>query len=360
MHEASSMPRLVRRADPSRALEIAAPLLAVLLTLVVAAILFAALGKNPLQAFAVMFWRPVQDLYGLSELGVKVTPLILCAVGLAIGFRAAVWNIGAEGQIVVGAIAAGYAALQFGEDASGPLPWVLPLVAGAAGGMAWAAIPALLKTRFNANEILVSLMLVYVGGFLLQYAVRGPLKDPAGFGFPQSPMFADATRLPILLATTRLHVGFVLALLAALLAWLFVARSYQGFVFRLSGEAPAAAAYAGFSRSAVVWGSFLISGGLAGLAGAAEVTGPIGQLQPSISPGYGFAAIIVAFLGRLHPIGIVAAALLMGLFYLGGEIAQMELQLPIAITGVFQGLLLFFLLGAETFVRWRIELKGRG
>ncbi|WP_027135742.1 ABC transporter permease [Geminicoccus roseus] len=350
------MLRLTRRTNPSRTLEIAAPLLAVALTLVVAALLFVALGKNPVQAFAAMFWRPVQDLYGLTELGVKVTPLILIAVGLAIGFRAAVWNIGAEGQLIVGAIAASAVALQFGEDASGPLPWALPLLAGTVGGMAWGAIPAFLRTRFNANEILVSLMLVYVGGFLLQYLVRGPMRDPMSFGFPQSPMFADPTRLPILVETTRLHLGFALALLAAVLAWIFVTRSYQGFVFRLSGEAQQAAAYAGFSRSKVIWGSFLISGGLAGLAGAAEVTGPIGQLQPSISPGYGFAAIIVAFLGRLHPIGIVAAALLMGLFYLGGEIAQLELQLPIAITGVFQGLLLFFLLGADSFVRWRLVI----
>jgi ABC-type uncharacterized transport system permease subunit len=348
------VPRLTRRTSPSRTLEITAPLVAVALTLVAAAVLFLVLGQNPGHAFAAMFWRPIQDVYGLSELGVKVAPLILCAVGLAIGFRASVWNIGAEGQFLVGAIAASFAALQFGEDAAGPLPWILPLLAGALGGMVWGAIPALLKTRFNANEILVSLMLVYVGGFLLQYLVRGPMRDPMSFGFPQSPMFTDPTRLPILVESTRLHVGFALALLAAVLAWLFVTRSYQGFVFRLSGEAPEAATYAGFSRARVIWGSFLISGGLAGLAGAAEVTGPIGQLQPAISPGYGFAAIIVAFLGRLHPIGIVAAALLMGLFYLGGEIAQLELQLPIAITGVFQGLLLFFLLGADSFVRWRL------
>ncbi|WP_191060518.1 ABC transporter permease [Geminicoccus harenae] len=352
------MLRLTRRTNPSRSLEILAPLVAVALTLVVAAILFVALGKNPADAFAAMFWRPVQDLYGWSELGVKVAPLILCAVGLAIGFRASVWNIGAEGQIVVGAIAASWVALATGEGGFGLPGWLLPLLAGALGGMVWGAIPALLRTKANANEILVSLMLVYVGGFLLQYVVRGPMRDPMSFGFPQSPMFPDPARLPILLDTTRLHLGFALALLAALVAWLFVARSYQGFVFRLSGEAPAAAAYAGFSRAKVIWGSFLISGGLAGLAGAAEVLGPIGQLQPAVSPGYGFAAIIVAFLGRLHPIGIIAAALLMGLFYLGGEIAQMELQLPIAITGVFQGLLLFFLLGADTFVRWRLVLGG--
>lgn len=350
------MLRLTKRTKPSRTLAIAAPLVAVALTLVVAALLFLALGKSPAHAFAAMFWRPIQDIYGLTELGVKVTPLILIAVGLAIGFRASVWNIGAEGQFVIGAIAAGAAALLFGEESAGPLPWLLPLVIGTAAGMAWGAIPALLKTRFNANEILVSLMLVYVGGFVLQYMVHGPMKDPMSFGFPQSPMFADPARLPILLDPTRLHLGFALSLATALLAWIFVARSYQGFVFRLSGEAQDAAAYAGFSRSKVIWGSFLISGGLAGLAGAAEVTGPIGQLQPAISPGYGFAAIIVAFLGRLHPIGIVAAALLMGLFYVGGEIAQMELQLPIAITGMFQGLLLFFLLGADIFVRWRLVI----
>ncbi|HWL69645.1 MAG TPA: ABC transporter permease, partial [Geminicoccus sp.] len=274
------MLRLTRRTNPSRSLEILAPLVAVALTLVVAAILFVALGKNPADAFAAMFWRPVQDLYGWSELGVKVAPLILCAVGLAIGFRASVWNIGAEGQIVVGAIAASWVALAIGDGGFGLPGWLLPLLAGALGGMVWGAIPALLRTRANANEILVSLMLVYVGGFLLQYVVRGPMRDPMSFGFPQSPMFPDAARLPILLDTTRLHLGFALAILAALVAWLFVARSYQGFVFRLSGEAPAAAAYAGFSRAKVIWGSFLISGGLAGLAGAAEVLGPIGQLQP--------------------------------------------------------------------------------
>ena len=348
------MLRLTRRERPSRLLAITAPLIAVLLTLVVAAIIFLLLGKNPAEAFYAMFWRPVQDLYGLTELGVKATPLILCAVGLAVGFRASVWNIGAEGQLTVGAVAASGVALLYGDDATGWLPMALCLSAGILGGMAWGAIPALLRTRFNANEILVSLMLAYVGIQVLDYVVHGPWKDPMSFGFPQSRTFPDATRLPILLDGTRLHLGLLLAIAAALFAWVFVMRSYRGFVFRVSGEAEAAAAYAGFSRAKVIWGSFLIGGGLAGLAGAVEVLGPIGQLQPQISPGYGFAAIIVAFLGRLHPIGILAAAALMGLLYLGGETAQLDLQLPIAITAVFQGLLLFFLLGADTFVRWRL------
>ena len=275
------------------------------------------------------FIAPIADLYGFGELLVKATPLVLCGIGLAIGFRANVWNIGAEGQLTLGAITGGGMALLFFEQDSF---WVLPtmLVAGVLGGMAWAAIPAWLKTRFNANEILVSLMLTYVATLLLSYLIHGPWRDPGGYNFPESRLFHDAAIIPVLIEGTRVHVGTLLTLLIVIAAWLMMSRTLIGFQIRVVGESPPAGRYAGFSERAMIWGCLLCGGGLAGLAGVIEVSGPIGQLMPSISPGYGFTAIIVAFLGRLHPIGVLFAGLLMALSFLGGETAQIELGLPSA------------------------------
>jgi ABC-type uncharacterized transport system permease subunit len=346
---------LVPRGAPSRLWTWASPALALLLTVACGMLLFAMLGKSPWQAVSMFFVEPLSTRRGVAEVLLKATPLALCAIGLALCFRANVWNIGAEGQLIAGSIAAAAVALA-GAGSGG---WIALAALGAAalGGMAWASLTAWLRDRFNANEILVSLMLVYVAQLLLSYVVHGPLKDPAGYGFPQSPLFDAAARLPILVEGTRLHVGFLLALAAAGAAWLVLARSVIGFQLRVAGLAPRAARYAGFSSRRVLWTVLLASGGLAGAAGGAEVMGPIGQLTPSVSPGYGFAAIIVAFVGRLHPVGVVVAAVLMALFYIGGELAQSRLGLPSALTGVYQGLLLLFLLGADTLVvnrlRWR-------
>ncbi|MGQ0502778.1 MAG: ABC transporter permease [Panacagrimonas sp.] len=350
------MLRLEKRAEPSSAMRLAAPLLAAVLMLVTGMVIFLVLGKDPVNAFRVFFVKPLASVYGLGELLLKTTPLLLCALGLAIGFRANVWNIGAEGQLTVGAIAGAGVALAFGETESS---WVLPamLLAGIAGGMAWAAIPAFLRTRFNTSEILVSLMLVYIAQLLLAFLVHGPWRDPQGFNFPQSRTFNDWEILPLLWEGTRTHLGFVLALLLAGVSWFFTSKTFAGYRMQVAGLAPAAAAYAGFSERRNIWLALLISGGAAGLAGIGEVAGPIGQLQPQVSPGYGFAAIIVAFVGRLHPGGIVLASLLMSLLYLGGEQAQMELALPSAVTGLFQGLLLFYLLGADLFVNFRLRRR---
>jgi general nucleoside transport system permease protein len=349
--------RLEVRPEPSRVMGWASPLVAVAATLVIGFVLFSALGRNPVQAFFVFFLKPVSTLYGVGELLLKASPLMLCAVGLAVGYRANVWNIGAEGQLTLGAICGGGVALAF-QDTGGA--WVLPLmiVAGAAGGMAWAAIPAWLKTRFNANEILTSLMLVYVATLWLSLLVHGPWRDPEGFNFPQSTMFNAQALLPIILPDTRLNVGFPIALVAIGVCWLFTARSLRGFQMRVAGLAPAAANYAGISAGRTVWLGMLIGGCTAGLAGVCEVAGPIGQLLPSVSPGYGFAAIIVAFVGRLHPFGILLASLLMSLLYLGGESAQIELALPSAVTGLFQGTLLFFLLAADVLINFRVRVTG--
>ena len=350
--------RLEPRGAASRAMAWATPPAAVLATLIAGSILFAGLGFDPLEALYAFFVAPLTTSYGVGELAVKAAPLIICAVGLAIGFRANVWNIGAEGQLTIGAICGGGVALAL-PDAGW---WVLPVmvVAAVAGGGAWAAIPAFLKTRFNANEILTSLMLSYVGVLVLSYLVHGPWRDPAGFNFPESAAFSDSATLPVLLEGTRLHAGVALALVVALGGWLLVGRSFLGFQITVGGLAPAAAAYAGFDARRLVWITLLIGGGLAGLAGLGEVAGPIGQLRPTVSPGYGFTAIIVAFLGRLHPLGIVPAGLLVALSYIGGETVQIELGMPVAVAGVFQGMLLFFLLASDVLVRYRVRLGRPG
>ncbi|SCA56176.1 putative permease from ABC transporter [Candidatus Terasakiella magnetica] len=349
------MIRIEPRLHPSKTMVYGAPILAVGLTLIAGALLFGFLGYDPLKSLYLFFIVPISDNYGLTELLLKATPLTLCAVGLAVGFRGNVWNIGAEGQLTMGAIAAGAVAVSNHESTSSWL-LVVMIFAGILGGMAWAAIPAFLKTRFHANEILTSLMLTYVAALFLGYVVNGPLRNPEGFNFPESRMFPDVGLLPLLVDESRLHIGALIALFVVVLGWVIMTRTLIGFQVKVVGLTPLAAHYAGFSPKKVVWMSLLIGGGLAGLAGMFEVAGPIGQLQPVISPGYGFTAIIVAFLGRLHPIGILCAALLVALSYLGGETVQMELSLPLAVTGVFQGMLLFFLLACDVLINYRFVL----
>ena len=352
------MLELEARAEPSRLMSFLSPLLAVVLMLAGGVLVFSVLGKDPVEGFRIFFLNPVKDLYGVSELLLKATPLMLCAVGLAIGFRANVWNIGAEGQFMLGAVAATGVALYFEGSESGLL---LPamIVAGALGGAAWAAIPALLRTRFNANEILVSLMLVYVAQLFVSWLVFGPWKDPDGFNFPQTKMFGDAALMPVLLEGTRLHLGFALAIAVLVAGYAFMNRSYAGFRMRVAGEAPDAARYAGFSATRMIWVGLLLGGAAAGLAGMCEVAGPMGQLTDKVGSGYGFAAIIVAFVGRLNAFGILLASLLMALLYIGGEQAQQYLNLPSSISMVFQGMLLFFLLGSDVFIHYRLRLRRR-
>jgi general nucleoside transport system permease protein len=352
------MLRLEPRLAPSRAMVWATPFLALVLSLISGALLFAAIGKDPARALALIFIAPLSSLRGLAELTVKATPLILIATGLAIGFRAGVWNIGAEGQFAMGAAAGGSVAL-YAYPGGGPLLLPLMALAGIAGGIAWAAIPALLKIRFKTNEILVSLMLVYVGVLLLSVLVHGPLRDPQSFNFPESRLFQPAALLPTLLSGTRAHVGFLVALLVVAAAYVLVAHHIVGFQIKVLGEAPAAARFAGYSEPRLTWFCFAVSGGLAGLAGLFEAAGPVGQLVPGLPTGYGFTAIIVAFLGRLHPLGILAAGLLLGLTYIGGETAQVAMSLPSATTSVFQGLLLFYLLAVDILITHRVVVGRR-
>ena len=346
--------RLEPRGEAARWLVYATPALAVALTILSGLLLFGLMGRDPVQAVTTFFITPISTAYGLSELFVKATPIVLCAVGLALGFRANVWNIGAEGQLTLGAIAGGGLALWF-HDVQSVLLLPAMMLAGVLGGMAWAAIPAWLKTRFDTNEILTSLMLTYVATLALSALVHGPWRDPEGYNFPESRLFHEAAVLPVIWEGTRLHLGALVALAVVAAAWVLLARTLIGFQIKVIGGAPKAAGFAGFSRKAMIWLTLLAAGGLAGLAGLFEVSGPIGQLMPTVSPGYGFTAIIVAFLGRLHPLGILLAGLIVALSYLGGETVQIELGLPQAVTGVFQGLLLFFLLASDVLIRYRVR-----
>jgi len=353
--------KLEPRPQASKFWSYGSPLLALVITVLIGVALFIALGKDPVKGLQVFFWEPVKSPYALGELMVKATPLLIIALGLAVCFRSNVWNIGAEGQFVIGALAGGWVAMQAGPH----LAWmgrgivVAILLAGVLGGMAWAAVVALLRDRFNANEILVSLMLVYVASLLLNYLVYGPWKDPQGYNFPQSITFLPVTKIPRLVDGLRAHIGTLIALAAVGAFWIFLFRTYRGFALQVGGLAPLAARYAGFSSRSALWTALLLSGGMAGLAGALEAAGPLGQLTPYVPVGYGFAAIIVAYVGRLHPVGIVLAGILMSMFYIGGELAQSRMALPKSITGVFQGLLLFTLLACDTLIHYRLRWQRR-
>ena len=348
------MLKLEARPQPSQAMVIASPLIALAITVLLGVLLFVALGKDPLRGLQMFFVEPIRSGYAWSEIAIKATPLALIALGLSICYRSNVWNIGAEGQFILGAIFAGGVAMLAGPQSS---RWIVVaiLAAGALGGMVWAGIVALLRDRFNASEILVSLMLVYVAELVLGWLVYGPWKDPNGYNFPQTVSFDAVTRIPKLIEGSRANIGVLISLVAVALSWMLLFRTYAGFQLQVGGLAPAAARYAGFSSRRMLWLALLLSGGLAGLAGGLEAAGPLGQLTPHVPAGYGFAAIIVAFVGRLHPVGVVFSAILMSMFFIGGELAQSRLGLPKSITGVFQGLLLFALLACDTLIHYRVR-----
>ncbi len=350
------MIQLQPRLNSSYKVILLAPLLALCLTVISSIVIFMMIGANPFKVLYALFIEPLRYGYTLSDLIVKASPLTLIALGLSIGFRAGVWNIGAEGQYVIGALAGGAVGLAFYEVQG---IWLLPLMtlAGIAGGMAWAAIPAFLRTKLNVNEILVSLMLTYVAILLLSVMVHGPLRSPEGLNFPESRLFHDSATLPLLISETRIHIGILISLIIAFVLWHFMKNHLLGFRINITGDAPKASHFAGFNAKYTVWGSLLLSGGLAGLAGLFEATSTFGQLTPNFPVGYGFTAIIVAFLGRLHPIGIIFASLLIALTYIGGENAQISLNLPSAVTRVFQGMLLFYFLACDIVVRYEITWK---
>src|SRR6056297_2620618 len=355
------MLRMEKRPQPSRIWTWASPPLAVVVTMIAGGALFAALGKDPGEAIATIFWNPLFGefaFYYRPQLLIKAAPLVLIAIGLSLGFRAGVWNIGAEGQYIVGALTGAAVGLAF-YPLESRIVFPLMILAGALGGWAWAMIPALLRVRFGTNEILVSLMLVYVAEQLLAAMALGPMRNPEGRGFPGSRNLRDypSAHNAEIFADTGLHWGVVAALIAVIFAYILLARHLLGFHIKLAGQAPRAARFAGVNPARLTLICLGLSGALAGLAGMFEVAGPAGQISIDFNVGYGFTAIIVAFLGRLHPVGIALAGLLMALTYIGGEIAELNLSLHAAAIQMFQGMLLFFLLPVDVLTNYRVRLR---
>src|SRR5580698_2824683 len=347
---------LEKRAERSTTIALVSPLIAIGLTLVTMSILFAILGKNPISALGVYFIDPLTDGYSLQEIAVKATPLVMIAIGLSLCYLANVWNIGAEGQFLIGAVAGSWLAVKTqGTDAG---YWVLPamLLLGAAAGALYALIPAICKVRFGASEILTSLMLVYVAYYGMDYLVRGPWRDPHGLNFPTTAPFDPVETMPALIEGSRLHAGTLIVLVVVMIVAVMLGRTIMGFEIKLIGAAPKAARFSGFNADQLVVLTFAVSGALAGLAGIIEVAGPIGYLQPDISPGYGFTAIIVAFLGRLNPVGILIAGLFLALTFIGGENAEIIMKVPLDLTKVFQGILLFYVLACDSLIVYRIRI----
>ena len=358
------MIRLEKRPTPSRFWTAATPVLAVIATMIAGGLMFAALGTDPLAAIRTIFWDPLFNdqfaAYSRPQLLVKAGPLILIAIGLSLGFRAGVWNIGAEGQYIVGAICGAAVGLAF-YPADLWVIFPLMVVAGTLGGMVWALIPGILRTRFNTSEILVSLLMVYIAQAMLASMALGLLRNPDGGGFPGSRNLAQypaAANLE-LIPGTGMHWGVVAAFVAVIAAFVLLQRHILGFDIKLAGQAPRAARFAGVSPTALVLVCMGLSGALAGMAGLFEVAGPSGKISIDFASGYGFTAIIVAFLGRLNPIGILLAGLLMALTYIGGELAQFMMNLPKASIQAFQGMLLFFLLAFDLSSNYRLRLAKR-
>lgn len=350
---------LERRPNVSKLYSILSPFIALGLTLVAGGIMFMMFGQNPFSALYSFFIEPLTEIWSLHELAIKAAPLILIAVGLSVCYRSNNWNIGAEGQFIMGAIAGSILPVVFYEWQS---PLVLPLMIlmGMLGGALYAGIPAFLKAHLNTNEILTSLMLVYVAQLFLDWLVRGPWRNPGGMNFPETRTFDPVAVLPEMMASGRAHWGFGFAIIAAVLVWFMMRYTLKGFEIKVLGQSERAGRFAGFSSRKMIWFSMLLSGALAGLAGIAEVSGAIQQLRPVISPGYGFTAIIVAFLGRLNPLGIVVSGLVLALTYLGGEAVQVSMQISDKPIRVFQGLLLFFVLSCDTLILYKVRIVGPG
>ena len=340
---------------------IIAPILSIVFTIFFGLLIFAFLGYNPLETLYQIFVSPFSRIDRISDILVKACPLIIIGTGLMLCFKSNVWNIGAEGQFIMGALLAGFIALSF-PNIETKFFLLITILAGFVGGALWAFIPAILKTKLNVNEILVSLMLVYVAMLFIDFIVRGPLRDPMSFGFPLSKVYPDGAIIskvdfPFIGFLGQFHYGIFIILILCPLIWLFINKTLPGFQIKIFGSSTRASEFAGFNKNKITFYVLLVSGGLSGVAGVIEVSANMGRLQPEVSFGYGFTAIIVAFLGRLNPYGVVIAGIIIATAKLGADNAQMVLGIPKVVTGIFEGMLLFFLLAGETIQKYKISIR---
>ena len=346
--------KLEKRLAPSSAMAIATPLVSVLLALVFCAVFLVLTGRDPLEIYGAMLNGAIGSSYGLSETLVKAIPLMLCGLGVSLAFRMQLWNIGGEGQLYLGAFAATWAALSFPELS----PWLLlpiMVVASMVAGGLWALIAAVLRAKWQVNEIIITLMLNYIGSLWVSYLVHGPWRDPAGRNFPLTAPFSPSALLPTF-GDTRIHAGLLFAVVVMVLLFVVFRQSRWGYEIRVIGASEKAARYAGMNIKRNIYFVMFASGALCGLAGMAEVSGIVGRLQSSISPGYGYTAIIVAWLSRMHPFAIGAVSLLFGALQVGGYFIQ-TFGVPASVSAMLQGAILFFVAGGEIFAQYRIVIS---
>lgn len=346
--------KLEKRREPSMAMLVTTPIASVLLTMLIGIVVFDLIGIDGFKAVVDIFLSPLLLSYKWQDVAVKAAPLIIIALGLSMGNRAQVWNIGAEGQYVIGALCCAGVGIAFGQT-GGFFVVLIMIAAGVAGGGLWAAVPAWLRTKFNVNEILSSLMLTYISLQVLGYLVGGPWKDPNGRNFPATAPLADSQTLPVWPEST-VHLGVLIALILPFVFWVIMARSEFGYQVRVVGSSTTAARHGGFDSKRTIWATLIIGGAMAGLAGAFEFVGVLHKMDLGFPSGYGFTAIIVAFLGRLNPFGCLVAGIVLAVTYVGGQMAQTSVHIPNSTAGIFQAMMLFFILASDILVRYRIRL----
>ncbi len=351
--------RLEPRQKPSAWLNLTLPLAAIAATLLLCSGLIAITGADVIEAYTILFMSALDSRFNLVETVVKAAPLVLTGLAVAVAFRAKFWNIGAEGQFLFGAMAAVFVGTQEALPAWSLVP--LMIVSGMAAGGFWAAVPAFLKVRFKVDDVVTTLLLNFIVFYGMMALLDGPWKDPLS-GYPDSPDILMEAEFPILLKATRLHLGILLAALAAVAIWALMRFTTLGFAIRAVGENPRAATFAGLSVTRVILVTALISGALAGLAGVGEAAGLHFQVMAGISTGYGYTGIVIAMLARLNPLGVVPAALFFAIVITGAEAMSRSTGVPVFLSDVIQGTALMTMLIALLFTgyRLRVRLPGDG
>lgn len=346
-----------KRESVSRTVRFLVPLVSLVFALVLGAVLLLISGANPFVAYAAMARGAFGSSRAVAETLVKAIPLMLTGLSVAVAFRMLFWNIGAEGQLAMGGLAASGVALYVADGLPG---WsVLPaaILLGMLAGAVWALIPTALRAYLGVNEVITTLMMNYIAILLVSHLYHGPWRDPGGYGFPGTARFPESAWLPRIYG--RAHIGLIFAVVAAAGLWFVLQRTKWGFELRITGENPKAARYIGINIPRLMLVAMLVSGALAGLAGVCEVTGVMRRLQQGLTVGYGYTAIIVAWMAQLNPWGVLLVGFLLAALLVGGDQIQMAMGLPAAMGLVLQGALLFPMLGGMLFTEYRLRIVRR-
>ncbi|MEM3653194.1 MAG: ABC transporter permease [Candidatus Bathyarchaeia archaeon] len=332
-------------------------ILAIIVALAMSSVLFNMAGVDPLMAYASLFYGAFGSIYGISETIMKTTPLLLIGLGICIAFRSKIWNIGGEGQYLMGAIIATVIGVFFNSIPS-PLLILTIILASFFTSALWGALAGLLKAKLEVNEIIVTIMLNYIAIYFLYYLIRGPFKDQTIVGgFPQSPPIGNSAKLPTIFPESRINLGIIIAIAIAILVYVLLFRTTLGYKIRIVGLNPVAANYGGISVTKITILSMFISGGLAGIAGAIEICGVHGRLLDGIVAGYGYIGIVVALLGELHPVGTILSAIFFGAMIVGMQEMQRAIRVPLAFIQSMEGLIIILVLVTSLIMQYKITFK---